>query len=219
MKLKDIIGGLRVILDDVAKPYLWQDDKLTAYLNEAQVEACIRARLIPDKDSIITKVTVAANENEVELDPLITHVQRVYGLISGERRSLSRTSIETLDAEYDGRWPSCKGQPRFFYDEIDYLGVHPTPTVNTSLMLAVYRLPLEPMDAADDEPEIPERFQIHLIEWAAHLCFMRRDSDSQDKPRANDHEARFTAIFGERPTANHQRTRRLKKVPVCKPIW
>lgn len=219
MTLDELRKELRTLLDDVAQPYLWEDTTLTAYLNEAEREACIRARLIYDEDGTLTQLSVGAGENTAALDPLILAVDRVYTVVNGRSRILMRTTVDDLDDQLGSYWKTTTGQPSRFYDEQTYLGVCPTPTVDTDLSLAVWRLPLEPMADNDDEPDIAERFHFQLLDWAAHLAFKRRDADAQDQQRAANHEARFTNSFGVRPDANVQRKRRLKKVPVCWPTW
>lgn len=215
MKLSDLITELRVLLDDEAQPYLWSDPQLTSYLNEAENEACIRARLIYDEDSDLTRLQAAANDPVLPLNALMLAVDRVYAA----DRALTRTTSDELDNLHGGRWKTTTGQPRRFFEEETYLRLFPTPTADTDVQIACWRLPLDPLTDQDDEPEIHVRFHMQMLDWAAHLAFKRRDADAQDLQRAATHEARFSGSFGIRPDANVARKRRLKNVPICRPIW
>ncbi|NKF21577.1 phage adaptor protein [Solimonas marina] len=217
MKLPDLLTELRVLLDDSAAPYLWADEQLVTYLNESVDEACIRAFLIYDESSELAQLTAAANTATAPLSKLVIAVDKVY---AGARK-LERTTSDELDNEYGGRWRTMTGQPCRFYEEEAYIRPFPTPTTDTDLALCLWRLPTEPMSLNDTEaePEINPAYHPLLLDWAAHLAFKRRDADANDRQRAADHAALFTASFGERPDANVRRKRRLKKVPVCRPHW
>ena len=74
MKLKAIRQEARFRLDDEVRPYFWKDEWLDAAINEAEREACIRARLIEDNSSNVTSIDIVTTEKRYELSPLIIDV-------------------------------------------------------------------------------------------------------------------------------------------------
>ena len=61
MELGTLIDQTRKLLDDVTvAPQLWSDDDIVVFLNEALRDACVRAKLIYDKTSSLTLVTITA---------------------------------------------------------------------------------------------------------------------------------------------------------------
>ena len=74
MTLSELRDLCRTKLKDTNKPYLWSDDFLNERLNEAEREACIRARLITDVSSNITSIDLTTTEKRYALDPAILDV-------------------------------------------------------------------------------------------------------------------------------------------------
>ena len=48
MTLEELIASFREDATDKVGPYLWEDETVTRWLNEAQDEAAVRARLLLD---------------------------------------------------------------------------------------------------------------------------------------------------------------------------
>lgn len=71
MNLSELRAAFRLRADDNAKPYLWSDEEVDMYLNEAQMEAAISAFLI--SKSIDLDLTAGQQEYEVPAYVLKTH--------------------------------------------------------------------------------------------------------------------------------------------------
>ena len=56
MTVAEFIERFRLEMADNAAPYLWSDEEIVAYLNEAVDEACIRASLIEDSTTPVVCV-------------------------------------------------------------------------------------------------------------------------------------------------------------------
>lgn len=50
MTLEELIAQFRTDADDTARPYLWGDDDLIRWFNEAVNEACRRSHLLVDSN-------------------------------------------------------------------------------------------------------------------------------------------------------------------------
>ncbi|ULQ47399.1 hypothetical protein JN531_003740 [Flagellatimonas centrodinii] len=219
MDLKALIAEFRVRADDKAAPYLWDDQTVTAYLNEAEAEAADRARLLRDSTSPFTTINVVAGSAVYPLDKLILGLDRVT--LDGCR--LTRTTVDEMDRG-QGSWEARTGRPKYFIEDEDGRSVRlwPTPTAAGVLQLTVYRLPKCPLELdqqQQNEPEIHRRHHSRMIDWAVYLAFSRRNADEEDRRRAADADALFTVSFGERLNANVQRKQRGRRVPVVRARW
>jgi hypothetical protein len=54
-------------------------------------------------------------------------------------------------------------------------------------------------------PEINEQYHEGLLNWAAHLAYMKNDSETYNTDKAKYYENLFTAQFGELPNAYTER--------------
>ena len=73
MNASEIIEQFRRITGDDKSPYLWSDEELYIYLNEAVIEACRRGRLKKTSDFALGEVKSSSN---------ITLLTGNYGFIS-----------------------------------------------------------------------------------------------------------------------------------------
>lgn len=211
MTLGELRTALRWRLDDSAAPYLWPDEELNSYINQAVDEACFRARLNIDSSSAaVTPVVVTAGVAEYALHSSIIDVLRVWDNVDNHK--LIKTGFDELDQLYPS-WPSHEGPLMKYVLDLNYyhatgdedqthrLTIYPKPAKDTTLSLTVYRLPLEPMASDGDVPEIPRQYHSDLLHWAAHLAYLKRDADTSDPNKARDAMQLFEIAFGEKPGA------------------
>ena len=78
MTLEELICACRTDrLDDTVETYHWSKAELTRFLNDAQDEACRRARLLTDSSTPeICRIAVIAGTALYTLDPRIIFVRR-----------------------------------------------------------------------------------------------------------------------------------------------
>lgn len=216
MNLKQCKDRLRRRLDDLATPLLWSNAELVEYINEAHREAAERARLIYDEDGALTQVSVTAGTARYELDPAILGLNRV--VLESNGLPLRRRTTEWMDENCPG-WERNEGAPRVFVEREKYLVLSPTPLVDDAIRLSLWRVPLEPLDDDDDEPEFAPRHHERMLDWAVHLAYLKRDADTYDEQKADRYEASFERSFGMRRDSNVQRKQRLHRVLTVKPQW
>jgi hypothetical protein len=82
------------------------------------------------------------------------------------------------------------------------------PSVADMALLVVSRLPLITF-GLKTAPEIDEQYHIDLCDWAAHLAFLKPDSDTLNLNLAKHYEDQFTAKFGPLPDAYTERMRKV----------
>lgn len=186
MTLRELIDECRLACRDTAIPYFCSDDEWRAFLNEAEEEACVRALLITDSSSDFCAVDLEIGAQTYDLDPRILLIRE----------------IRNADGDLISGWDVINETQLVF-------GI--APTERQTLTLQVVRLPLAPMAADDDRPEIRTYLQRFLTEWALHRFYLRQDADTFSKEAAERHEQAFERRFGRRPSVSMQRKfRRIK---------
>lgn len=211
MDLKALISAVRIRLDDLNKPFLWSDDEITLYLNEAEREAAERAQLIEDdRTPRVVEIALRANIGEYDLHESVLAIVRAK--IDGQANPLTLTTRDKLDAQVKD-WESETGEPKRFLDDEHRIVLYPIPTTAGVLRLRVKRLPIDPLDLAEKTrgPEIHERHHYRMIDWALRCAYLKPDADTFDQKRADTYEAGFTRSFGVRLDADVQRKQREKR--------
>lgn len=201
MTLEELIEKFRERTGDDTVPYRTSDAECTDYLNDGQNEACRRARLIMDSTTPeICQITLAAGEATYALDSRVLVIRRAK--LSGRSLALVRKSHKDLDRQAPD-WQDETGEPRAYVPDMDDRSFRPYPTPEEAgtVTLTVARLPLDPMEQAQDEPEIRVHLHEALLDWAMHRHFSKPDPDIHDEKRATYHEARFEREFGAKSSA------------------
>jgi hypothetical protein len=209
MTLGDLISGFRNLAFDLKTPYLFPDALLAIYANEAQVEACLRARLIIDSTTVaagyptasdtalpICQYSVTAGMASIALDPRVIFVRRVK--IASKELPIPKIRREDLDMAAPG-WEDAEPSDVVTYMTNYQHGAiffHTAFPADDTLRLTVVREPLYPIDS-DTEPEIAPRYQMKLIDWMLYRALTNRDVEEKYDPEgAAQHLARFEAVFG-----------------------
>lgn len=211
MELKALISAVRTRLDDLTKPFLWSDDEITLYLNEAEREAAERALLIEDdRTPSVVEIALRANIGEYDLHESVLSILRAK--IDGQAKPLTLTTRAKLDTQVKD-WEDEAGTPECFIDDEARIVIYPIPSAVGVLRLRVKRLPIDPLDRQEMTrgPEIHERHHYRMIDWALRCAYLKPDADTFDQKRADTYEAEFTRSFGVRLDADTQRKQREKK--------
>lgn len=202
MNLEELSARFRTDADDTIVPYLFSDEEVAAWLNEAQDEAAVRARLIfEDSDPDVCQIGVTANTSVYTTHKALFEITKAtFTPTDGDPIDLYITDRVQLDREMPG-WRSSTGEPEALIQDDKTVRIVPTPDVAGVLAVEGHRLPLETMANDDDEPEIQAIHHRHLIYWALHCAFSKPDSETVDKDKSAVAEAAFIRYFGRRPDA------------------
>ncbi|RPJ08453.1 MAG: hypothetical protein EHM36_05460 [Deltaproteobacteria bacterium] len=220
------------ILDDIVEPVRWKTTELLRYLNYAEVQACRRSHLLIDATTTndngtaatagalgqqpLCTLTLVANQAVYNLSPKVLQVKRC------QLRSMSYPlegpkTYPEMDELMDG-WIGTSGTvgtagsggyPIYFLNE-------PGNTVTFILApgqagtasLVVSRLPLTPF-TLQTSPEIPEKYHEGMMNWAAHLAYMKGDAETLNLNLAKVYEDMFIKQFGPLPDAYSERMRKV----------
>lgn len=226
MTLRELITNLRVsILDDdggngvdwtdpnVAVALRWSNEELTLFINEAQKEVVRRIKCIRDPSLTIT---VTAGEPLYKLDTSILDIERAK-LASNGRRIIEE-SWETME-QNSLKWEDMTGEPRWLITDwkSGYVLLNPVPETDDVIHLVAERLPKKDMRLAQwgsDKPEIPEQWQYKMLNWAAHLAYVKDEPNSLDNKKGTLHDELFTRDFGYADNAYAVHRKKAPKRPV-----
>ena len=221
MNLEQLIEQFRIDADDMQSPPLWESEWIAAWLTEAQDEAAIRGRLLMDDyTTALTQIPVTAGVSSYALHPKLYEIA-VMDFIPevGYVQPVYLTSREKLDRDRNGWRNEPAGVPCSAIQTDTRLRLVPVPSVNGTLRLEAYRLPLKALVNDNDKPEIHEAHHRHLVHWALYRAFSKPDADGRDPGRAAAAEAAFTAYFGRLPDADLRRSTRHDEVQANKSFF
>ena len=216
MTLEELIAAFREDSDDQARDVtgrsddvLWSDTAVASWLTEAQEEAAIRKRLLPDATTV--RVVPGQSGYPFTLFFEITRAElfRVTDLttvpVTTERRGcvLEVVSLDRMN-EIDPDWRTERDAPRHLIQEDSRILLPALISRDYVLHLEGLRLPLKAF-SADGENAKPEIAPVHhrfLVHWALYRAYSKQDADTLDASRASRELGLFEQYFGLRPDAD-----------------
>lgn len=224
MTLAQLIALVRTDAKDTVQPYFWSDETITAWLNEAVMEACVRRRLLHMADDPdVCRITVVPGKSVYPLHPSLYEITHLSHHIDGTRRIENLCLVTTEWLDYEVRdWRSLEGRPQYAVQDDTSIRLVPRPAREAVLHIEGYCVPLEPMRLADKEtaePGIHRAHHTHLRLWALHRGFSIPDMETFDPTRATRAESEFTDYFGMRPDADLRRDTRFDLPQTNKGDW
>jgi hypothetical protein len=217
---RELVDELREsYLDDINLPYLWQPNELIRNLNRAEVQATRRAHLLIDSTTAndsgtagtastmgqmpLCKLTIVADQAVYRVSPKILQVRRLQ-LQSMTYPLTGPVSFAELDEVQSGWFGTSGtigtagsgGYPTYFLNEPNNMvTIVLAPSASDTAFLTVSRLPLISF-TLQTSPEIDEQHHDGLLDWAAHLCFAKPDSETRNDNLAKYYSDKFTERFG-----------------------
>lgn len=232
MEVGDLISEFRTATGDHGTPPLWPDKDVIRWLNEAQRQAAIRARLLRDftTPEVVT-INLLTGQTVYRLHPAVFDVDAV-GITRADADGNPETRRRKVNfdcwcgTEDVVSHTARSGWPDTFmlYDDASgdgYSGISivldRTPSQDGgTLHLSVFRTQLEPLEFKTDEPEIAQQHHMGLVDWALFSAYKTRDMEGSARERAMLHNDLFTQTFGPMPTADVRRKQRRHRAPRCR---
>jgi hypothetical protein len=211
MKLSELLSRFRTESNDKVQPYFNDDVDVTAWLNDAVQEACLRSRLLHEHSNPdVCRIAVSSGRSQYALHDSLYELTNIYYDPGNGAciRQIELASEEMLTCCYYKDWRTRTGRPDHAIQSDTGLRLVPTPDEDGILILEGYRLPLEDMVDPADAPEINKAHHLHLVQWALHKAFSIPDTEFFDPNRAQIAEMKFTEYFGDRPDADLRRDTR-----------
>lgn len=220
MTLADLRTMFRRDVADKANGQLWSDSDIDDWLNEAEREACVRAKLIHERaNESICKIDAVAGETRYQLNAVIIEITHA-SLTNSAGVSSILNILDWREADrlqYDRR--ANTRAPRAIIHHDTWIDLDCIPDASYTVNMEVYRMPMESMVADSDSPEIGAHHHRHLLHWVKHQAYGVQDADTLDMNKANDFEGRFERYFGLRPDASLRKGQNANKPHRNKPDW
>ena len=210
MTLADLIRRFRTLAGDTKAPQFWKDADITDWLNDAQVQACVRGRLLlEDANPAMCVIDIEADRHTYPLHRNLYELVRLDYKAAGESCStpIKMVSREWLD-DKQPQWRDVHRATRYAIQGETSIRLVSTPLTAGVLTIEAYRLPRKAMLSEYDTPEIHQASHEHLIQWALHKAFSVPDSEAFDPQRSGLAERAFTAYFGLLPDSDMRRITR-----------
>lgn len=210
MNKTELVAQFRVDADDRVVPYLASTRDVLAWLNEAEDEAAIRARLLKEvSNAALCEIAVTAAANVYALHEAVVWVTRAFFIPTGSTAAngilLSIVDAEEMDRQRSD-WRTTTEPPAFVVVNDTWLQLGCLPDTGGLLKLEVYRVPLNKIqDRTSESPEINRAHHRHLVQWALHKCYSRPDSELYNPGRGAAALENFERIFGLRVDAGLRR--------------
>lgn len=226
MTFQELLDELRLNMlrdgsDIVSGPndFLWSDDTLIRYINDAYRRFSRRTLLL--RDSVTpeyTQVVLVPGQTIYELDPVVLAI--VSAKYDTDENDLPRAAHDDLNVtpytdplmwDVNQLSSSQPGRPRAYTtDEGVTIGaqtrinlrVYPTPSddeLDKIIYMRVARLPIANVTLADlaSEPEIPEDYHLDMLGWAAYRALTNHDVDGGAEGKAEKFRAAFEKVLEE----------------------
>lgn len=199
----DDTGGTGVAWEDITEDDVenyqlrWSNEELTRFINEAEKRVA-RATLCLKKSEVAFNIAVTAGTADYNYNSKIIRLKDV--VLSSTGKNLEPAEIEDLIGIPN--WRAKTGTPTsYILDQSDKsIKLYPIPLVDDTVDIVYNRLPLVDLDWYQDvyaEPEIPEEYQLDMLDWALHLAYLKDEANTFDPTRAEYYRQRFISQFSD----------------------
>lgn len=198
MNSSELLTLFRAEMVDEAVPYLWSDELVFSYLDDAQKMFCRRTDGISDASTVaVTTLAVVPGS-----DWLPTHKSILK--IRSAVRSDTGADVDVVNQEdmakrgmaFNGKTGAVRAL--IVGMESNKARVWPVSLETVNIQLTVFRLPLVNISSdGDQEFEVPEEHHRHLLMWCKHLAYLVQDAETFNKSKADDFENAFLAYCSQ----------------------
>ena len=214
MSLVDLITDVRRQIDDLTEPYLWSDDEITDYLDEAEDTLCEDALCLPDQEEL----GYEASTGWLALPQYIVQIRAVFDADGRQVQLCNRAPWEEL-VDYDGDYgmrvanrdwlTTTDNRVRALVTDlrVDLVRLYPIPTVAGTLTLDVFRRPKAGL-LQRGTLELTDRKQQRLVVTkACALAYGKHDAEAYNPQMAQALDAEYRADAEELLRATRRRRR------------
>ena len=186
MNTTGLYDAFRSDVVDTARPYLWKDEEVWRYMNDAYFQFVRKTGGVADFTSDACAVDIVAFE------PIANIHKSVMRIMSATRRS-DKHPIEIINGADIGRMRSSDygqikqlvmdeklGPVRYMVHGLQRGSVRwvQVPEVNDVVDLHIYRMPLEGVTGPDQElVDVDEEHHLRLLDWMKHLAYKKQDAE------------------------------------------
>lgn len=187
-----LLIAFRSEMADKVEPYLWDDEDVFAYADDAQKAFCRKTDGIADSTTAaVVNLAVVPGTDWLALHPSILRVRTAARADTG--RDLDIINREDMPLRrwfFDGVQNSIKALVVGM--EAHKVRVYPKSNETVEVNLTVFRLPLVAINTDGDQAlEVDEEHHPYLLLWMKHRAYMKQDAETFDRTKADEFERRF----------------------------
>lgn len=198
MNTSEVLVQFRSDMADQAEPYLWTDEEVFSYINDAQRMFCRLTDGIADASTpAVTVLSVVPGTDWVPLHPTIKRIRSATRSDTGKDIDIiNRDDMVQRRWVFDGTTNAVRAL--IIGMERKKARVFPKSNETVDINLTVFRLPLVAITADGDQDfEIDEEHHLHLLSWVKHLAYLKQDAETFDRMKAKEFEDIFRAYCDE----------------------
>lgn len=201
MKVSEYISQFRILADDEREPFLWSNNIVALWANEAYVEMakltrCIRDRATTTDSCVMCTISITAATAEYTLHKKILDIYSVKH--SGRTTPLGKTSEMELDANWTNWWNLTQPIPDYYLLDRNLTKILfvPIPSVDGTVRMSISRLPLVSLlpynSDRDVEPDdLREEWHPYLMYYILFKAYNKDDIETYDPKKAANNYALF----------------------------
>lgn len=213
--VEQLISEFRKDMDDVVDPYLWEDDRIVRWLDEAQ--KIFAEQVLYWKT--FTDITILAADGGY-FDLPATMIESRRAKLASQSRPLEVVNFNDVDykqiySDYSidlmGDWRNLTGSPKLLVlDEETGKGrLVGKPEADDTLTLHYFRYPLKDITTSSAKPELTDtRHQLALVIYARSQAYDVHDADVYDPKQRDAKLGEFYAKLDEFAGQEKRKTRR-----------
>lgn len=201
MESDGLLNLFRCDASDDVEPYLWSNDELYAYINDAYFMFVRLTGGIADGSSAVTTITASDGVATTAIDASIMRVRTARNT-SYNNRPLTVINVQDIDdltSEDYGQFRSINqidvpGRPEYMVigEEEGYVRWINLPDADYTIQLVIERLPLTTIDGPRQTfTGVREEHHFHLLKWVRHLAYRKQDADAFDLVKSDQERADF----------------------------
>lgn len=178
-------------MNDLAVPYLWSDEDVLAYADDAQKMFCRKTDGISDETTPeVVQLAVVPDADRLDLHPSILRIVSAVRTDTGRPvEVINPSDMPKRGWYFDGNTGVLKAL--VIGSQAHKARLYPKAAETLTVELTVFRLPLLPIIDTDQALEVDEEHHRHLVLWMRHLGYLKADAETFDQGKADDFEARF----------------------------
>lgn len=224
MLCSEIISLFRTEVADIEMPYLWSDEEVLAYLNDAYIMFTRFLGGVPDSTSAATTLALAIGQKAIEFDESVIRVVRAFRLSDGVELSVIENTDMPLVRGTDGKLSLLRVGAQTGPVEFLIIGagqssatVHPAPLAVDTIKMQIRRIPakrlgLTAATGIDVSPaDVRAEHHLHLIGWMKAMAYRKHDSETLDPAKAQENEDKFLRYCAQ-SAHEQERMRRKSRV-------
>lgn len=183
----DLITQFRTQMDDNVEPYLWDEDRIIEWIDEAQKVFAERTKIFKGSESISV---LTADGGDFAMPAYVFETRRAK--LASQSLPLEIGNFNAIDratvyAEYGidltGDWETLTGSPRLLVldEKFGFGRLIPKPSADDTVKLHYYRYPLKDITSSSSALELTDtRHQRLMVVYARAMAYGDHDADVYD---------------------------------------